>query len=249
MHFAADSLPALGPPATPRAAATLLFGAWGGSGGGGEGSPRRGPRLGAGAAAARGMLSGQWRYGEYLSRLLHHSAGLPPDASQPLLLRKVVCSKLGCFAEAAASAAGGSGDGGGGGGGSPRKSPRRDGGPGSEAWPGGPGGGRRTLLAVFHRGRRVWSQGESLASWGEGDDTVAFSTDLVLRWAGLAGGQGGRLAGRGGWPAELRCHGMGSRATAQAAAQAAALCPAGSTTRACLARPPPSPPCARAGVT
>lgn len=157
MHLAVDSLLDANQPSTAH---SLLFG-FHGSDGGGSGALAQRP----GNAAARGLLQGEWRYGEYLSTLLHHTATMPPTVAAPLLLQKVVCSKLGCFAAAAAATDGGS----------PRKSPRK-------------GAPRRlgtitnrTLMAVFQRGQRVWSEGESLASFGEGDDTVVFTTNLVLR--------------------------------------------------------------------
>ena len=45
----------------------------------------------------RQLLPGQMRYGEYFFTLLHKGEELPPTACQPLLLRRIVCSKLGCF--------------------------------------------------------------------------------------------------------------------------------------------------------
>eukprot|EP00887_Chlorella_sp_A99_P000449 scaffold17.g449.t1 len=145
MHTATDRLPPLA--AGAAAARGLLFGWLGEAAGGAAAAPPR-----PGNAAARGLLQGQWRYGEYLSMLLHHGAGLPATADTPLLLQKVVCSKLRCFAEAAR-----------GGGGSPRRSPRKGG-----------ATARGTLVKVFQRGRCVWSAGTSQAAFVAGDDTVAF---------------------------------------------------------------------------
>lgn len=47
------------------------------------------------------LLPGQMRLGECFYTLLHHEEELPATHGQPLLLRRIVCSKLGCFAELA----------------------------------------------------------------------------------------------------------------------------------------------------
>lgn len=41
------------------------------------------------------------RLGECFYTLLHHEEELPATHGQPLLLRRIVCSRLGCFAELA----------------------------------------------------------------------------------------------------------------------------------------------------
>ena len=48
----------------------------------------------------RQLLPGQMRYGEYFFTLLHRDKELPPTHAQPLLLRRIVCNKLSCFADA-----------------------------------------------------------------------------------------------------------------------------------------------------
>lgn len=89
----------------------------------------------------RRLLPGQRRYGEYFARLLRDDEQLPATFGQPLLLSQVVCSKLGCFAD----------------GGIAPDSPARATSVVTA----------RTLLAVFQRGRQVWSQGAMLAAMGE----------------------------------------------------------------------------------
>lgn len=50
----------------------------------------------------RKLLPSQLQYGEYFYKLLHQFGDLPRTHSQPLLLRRVVCSRLSCFAEGTA---------------------------------------------------------------------------------------------------------------------------------------------------
>ena len=40
------------------------------------------------------------RYGEYFFTLLHRDEELPPTHAEPLLLRRIVCNRLSCFADA-----------------------------------------------------------------------------------------------------------------------------------------------------
>lgn len=49
--------------------------------------------------ARRRLLPGQLRYGDYFCTLLHREQQLPATYGQPLLLRRIVCSRLGCFAD------------------------------------------------------------------------------------------------------------------------------------------------------
>lgn len=107
-------------------------------------SPLRGRHAACPPRCSR-LLPGQLRYGDYFAQLLRDDDQLPATFGQPLLLRQVVCSKLGCFADggiAPDSPAGGSS----------RATTVRT---------------ARTLLAVFQRGRQVWSQGATLAALGE----------------------------------------------------------------------------------
>ncbi|KAL4423739.1 hypothetical protein ABPG75_001040 [Micractinium tetrahymenae] len=109
------------------------------------------------------LLPGQVRYGEYFYTLLHQEDDLPPTHGQPLLLRRIVCSRLSCFAEGSHAAPE-----------SPTKQARHMPGPLAP-------GGRRALLVVFQRGRQVKRLGVSLPDSAKEDDAVAFELNLAIK--------------------------------------------------------------------
>ncbi|KAL4439922.1 hypothetical protein ABPG75_002923 [Micractinium tetrahymenae] len=109
------------------------------------------------------LLPGQVRYGEYFYTLLHQPDDLPPTHGQPLLLRRIVCSRLSCFAEGVHAAPE-----------SPTKRARHMPGPLAP-------GRRRALLVVFQRGRQVKRLGVSLPDSAKEDDAVAFELNLAVK--------------------------------------------------------------------
>ncbi|EFN52829.1 hypothetical protein CHLNCDRAFT_138268 [Chlorella variabilis] len=171
VHLALDMLPALRPAGgggTPKAGAGAAWAltandstsslsslAGGGGNGGGRGRPGA-------ASRSQRLLPGQLRYGDYFCTLLHREQQLPATYGQPLLLRRIVCSRLGCFAD---------------GGFAPESPMRNRGAPQQRTAV----RTARTLLVVFQRGRQLWSQGASLAALGEEDDTVAFEVNLPIK--------------------------------------------------------------------